>query len=113
VKGKVLAGFAEPRRKGIDIDGKPGDPIVAAAPGHVTYIGSGIPGMGKLVVLKHDNGFITGVRAQPQHPGEGKAGGGARPEDRRARQHRCRAPEAALPDPQGRGGRRPAALPAQ
>jgi lipoprotein NlpD len=59
VKGKVLAEFSEPRRKGIDIDGKPGDPIVAAAPGHVTYIGSGIPGMGKLVVLKHDNGFIT------------------------------------------------------
>jgi len=44
VKGKVLAEFAEPRRKGIDIDGKPGDPIVASAPGHVTYIGSGIPG---------------------------------------------------------------------
>jgi lipoprotein NlpD len=59
VKGKVLAEFAEPRRKGIDIDGKPGDAIVASAPGHVTYIGSGIPGMGKLVVLKHDNGFIT------------------------------------------------------
>jgi lipoprotein NlpD len=59
VKGKVLAEFAEPRRKGIDIDGRPGDPIVAAAPGRVTYIGSGIPGMGKLVVIKHDNGFIT------------------------------------------------------
>jgi len=59
VKGKVLAEFAEPRRKGIDIDGKPGDPIVAAAPGHVTYIGSRIPGMGKLVVLKHEHGFIT------------------------------------------------------
>jgi lipoprotein NlpD len=59
VKGKVLAEFAEPRRKGIDIDGRAGDPIVAAAPGRVTYIGSGIPGMGKLVVIKHDNGFIT------------------------------------------------------
>jgi lipoprotein NlpD len=59
VKGKVLAEFAEPRRKGIDIDGRPGDPIVAAAAGRVTYIGTGIPGMGKLVVLKHDNGFIT------------------------------------------------------
>lgn len=58
-KGKVLAEFAEPRRKGIDIDGKPGDPIVAAAPGRVTYIGTGIPGMGKLVVIKHDNGYIT------------------------------------------------------
>lgn len=59
VKGKVLAEFAEPRRKGIDIDGRPGEPIVAAAPGRITYIGSGIPGMGKLVVIKHDNGFIT------------------------------------------------------
>jgi len=58
-KGKVLAGFSEPRSKGIDIDGKLGDPVVAAAPGRVTYIGSGIPGLGKLVVIKHDNGFIT------------------------------------------------------
>jgi len=58
-KGKVIAGFAEPRSKGIDIDGKLGDPIVAAAAGRVTYIGSGIPGLGKLVVIKHENGFIT------------------------------------------------------
>jgi lipoprotein NlpD len=58
-KGRILAEFAEPRRKGIDIDGKPGDPVVAAAAGRVTYIGTGIPGMGKLVVIKHDNGFIT------------------------------------------------------
>ena len=59
VKGRVIAGFSEPRSKGIDIDGKIGDPIVAAAAGRVTYIGSGIPGLGKLVVIKHDNGFIT------------------------------------------------------
>ena len=58
-KGKVIAGFAEPRRKGIDIDGKVGDPVIAAAAGRVTYTGSGIPGLGKLVVIKHDNGFIT------------------------------------------------------
>ena len=59
VKGKVLAEFAEPRRKGIDIDAKLGDPVVAAASGRVTYTGTGIPGLGKLVVIKHDNGFIT------------------------------------------------------
>jgi lipoprotein NlpD len=59
VKGKVLSGFAEPRNKGIDIDGKAGDPVVAAAAGRVTYTGAGIPGLGKLVVIKHDNGFIT------------------------------------------------------
>jgi lipoprotein NlpD len=58
-KGRVLAGFAEPRSKGIDIEGKPGDPVVAAAAGRVTYMGTGIPGLGKLVVIKHDNGFIT------------------------------------------------------
>ena len=58
-KGKVLAGFAEPRRKGIDIDGKLGDPVNAAAAGRVTYVGSGIPGLGKLVVIRHDQGFIT------------------------------------------------------
>ena len=58
-RGKVIAGFAEPRRKGIDIDAKLGDPVIAAAAGRVTYTGSGIPGMGKLVVIKHDNGFIT------------------------------------------------------
>jgi lipoprotein NlpD len=58
-KGKVIAGFAEPRSKGIDIEGKIGDPVVAAAAGRVTYIGNGIPGLGKLVVLKHENGFIT------------------------------------------------------
>ncbi len=58
-KGRVLAEFAEPRRKGIDIDGRPGDPVLAAAAGRVTYVGTGIQGMGKLVVIKHDNGFIT------------------------------------------------------
>jgi lipoprotein NlpD len=58
-KGKLLAGFAEPRRKGIDIDGKIGDPVLAAAAGRVTYVGSGIPGLGKLVVIKHDQGYIT------------------------------------------------------
>jgi lipoprotein NlpD len=58
-KGKILAGFAEPRSKGIDIEGRIGDPVVAAAAGRVTYSGTGIPGLGKLVVIKHDNGFIT------------------------------------------------------
>jgi lipoprotein NlpD len=58
-KGKILSKFAEPRSKGIDIDGKIGDPVLAAAAGRVTYTGNGIPGLGKLVVIRHDNGFIT------------------------------------------------------
>ena len=89
-KGKVLAGFAEPRSKGIDIDGKPGDPVVAAAAGRVTYIGTGIPRLGKLVVIKHDNGFIT-VYAHNREilvKEEQAVTRGA--EDRRARRHRRR-----------------------
>jgi len=57
VRGKVLAAFAEPASKGLDISGKPGDPVVAAAPGRVIYVGTGIRGYGKLIVVKHDNNF--------------------------------------------------------
>jgi lipoprotein NlpD len=56
-KGKVLARFSEPTSKGLDIAGKPGDPVVAAAGGRVIYIGTGIRGYGKLIVIKHDNNF--------------------------------------------------------
>jgi lipoprotein NlpD len=56
-RGKLLAGFAEPNNKGLDISGKPGDPVFAAASGRVMYIGTGIRGYGKLIVIKHDNNF--------------------------------------------------------
>ena len=56
-RGKVLAGFNEPTSKGLDIAGKPGDPVLAAAPGRVMYTGTGIRGYGKLIVIKHDNNF--------------------------------------------------------
>jgi lipoprotein NlpD len=57
VRGRVLNGFAEPASKGVDIAGKLGDPVLAAAPGRVMYTGTGIRGYGKLIVIKHDNGF--------------------------------------------------------
>ena len=56
-KGRLLAGFAEPSSRGVDIGGRIGDPIVAAAPGRVTYTGSGIRGYGKLIIIRHENGF--------------------------------------------------------
>lgn len=56
-RGRVLQGFAEPNNKGVDIAGKPGDSVVAAAPGRVMYIGTGIRGYGKLIVIKHDNNY--------------------------------------------------------
>lgn len=56
-RGRVLAGFSEPNNKGLDIAGKPGDPVLAAASGRVMYTGTGIRGYGKLIVIKHDNNF--------------------------------------------------------
>lgn len=56
-KGRILAGFSEPASKGLDIAGKPGDAVLAAAPGRVMYTGTGIRGYGKLIVIKHDNNF--------------------------------------------------------
>ena len=58
-KGRVIAGFAEPRNKGVDIAGNMGDPVVAAAAGRVIYVGSGIPGLGKFIVVRHESGFNT------------------------------------------------------
>jgi len=56
-RGRVLQGFSEPNNKGVDIAGKPGDAVVAAAAGRVMYTGTGIRGYGKLIVIKHDNNF--------------------------------------------------------
>jgi len=58
-RGGLLAKFAEPSSKGVDIGGKPGDPVVAAAAGQVLYTGTGIRGFGKLIVIRHDNGFSS------------------------------------------------------
>jgi lipoprotein NlpD len=56
-KGKLLAGFSQSSNKGVDIGGKIGDPVYAAAPGRIMYTGTGIRGYGKLIVIKHDDGF--------------------------------------------------------
>jgi lipoprotein NlpD len=58
-KGRVVAGFSEPRNKGLDIAGNLGDPVYAAAAGKVIYVGQGIPGLGKFIVVRHENGFNT------------------------------------------------------
>lgn len=57
--GPVLAGFEEPKNKGIDLGGKAGDPVLAAADGRVVYAGSGLRGYGNLVIIKHNNTFLT------------------------------------------------------
>lgn len=58
-QGNLLATFDEAKNKGFDIAGKAGDPIVAAADGRVVYAGSGLRGYGNLIILKHNNIFLT------------------------------------------------------
>ena len=57
--GSVLAGFDEARNKGVDIGGKAGDPVVAAADGRVVYAGAGLRGYGNLIILKHNDTYLT------------------------------------------------------
>ncbi|HSJ95755.1 MAG TPA: peptidoglycan DD-metalloendopeptidase family protein, partial [Myxococcota bacterium] len=58
VKGKVLAPFTE-ASKGVDIGGRKGAPVVAAAAGRVVYAGAGLRGYGKLVIIKHSNTWLS------------------------------------------------------
>lgn len=58
-EGPVIAGFDEVKNKGLDIAGEAGAPVLAAADGRVVYVGSGLRGYGNLVILKHDNVYLT------------------------------------------------------
>jgi len=55
----VVAGFDEQRNKGLDIAGKPGDPVLASADGRVVYAGAGLRGYGNLIILKHNNTYLS------------------------------------------------------
>ena len=55
----VIAGFDDAKNKGLDIGGKPGDPVLAAADGRVVYAGAGLRGYGNLIILKHNNTYLT------------------------------------------------------
>lgn len=57
--GTVIANFDEARNKGLSIAGKAGDPVLAAADGRVVYAGSGLRGYGNLVIIKHNNTYLT------------------------------------------------------
>lgn len=58
-QGTLLAGFDEAKNKGLDIGGKAGDAVVASADGRVVYAGAGLRGYGNLIILKHNNTFLT------------------------------------------------------
>ncbi|WP_374350489.1 peptidoglycan DD-metalloendopeptidase family protein [Chitinimonas sp.] len=56
--GKVITPFSD-AAKGIDIGGKLGQPVQAAAPGKIVYAGAGLRGYGKLVIIKHNKMYLS------------------------------------------------------
>lgn len=59
VTGKIVSPFNDASNKGIGIAGKMGQPVVAAGPGRVIFSGTGIRGLGKLIVIKHNEKFLS------------------------------------------------------
>ncbi|MGZ8211659.1 MAG: peptidoglycan DD-metalloendopeptidase family protein [Burkholderiales bacterium] len=59
VRGKVIGTFNDATNKGIAIAGKLGQPVYASAPGRVIFSGTGIRGFGKLIVIKHNNTYLS------------------------------------------------------
>ncbi|MBS0451051.1 MAG: peptidoglycan DD-metalloendopeptidase family protein [Proteobacteria bacterium] len=58
-QGQLIAGFDEVKNKGLDIGGRAGDAVLAAADGRVVYAGAGLRGYGNLIILKHNNTYLT------------------------------------------------------
>ncbi len=58
-EGAVLAGFDEVKNKGLDLAGAAGEAVLAAADGRVVYVGAGLRGYGNLIILKHNNTYLT------------------------------------------------------
>ena len=61
VRGKILSRFAsnDAARGGIRIGGRKGQHIVAAESGQVVYVGSGLIGYGQLIIIKHNNKYLS------------------------------------------------------
>lgn len=57
-QGKIIEPYST-KSKGIDISGKIGDKVMAAAAGQVVYAGSALPGYGNLIIVKHSDDYLT------------------------------------------------------
>ena len=60
-KGSLAGTFVagDQTRQGIDVAGKAGDPVLAAADGEVVYSGNGLLGYGELIIVKHNANFLS------------------------------------------------------
>ena len=57
--GRTISGFDGTRNKGVDIAGNLGDPVLAAADGRVVYVGGELRGYGNMVIIQHNDTFLT------------------------------------------------------
>uniref|UniRef100_UPI0032B300D9 glutamate-cysteine ligase family protein n=1 Tax=Marinobacter nauticus TaxID=2743 RepID=UPI0032B300D9 len=59
--GTVIANFSSSGKvnKGIDIAGNPGDAVKAAADGSVVYAGNGLLGYGNLIIVNHNEHYLS------------------------------------------------------
>ncbi|MGH8522777.1 MAG: peptidoglycan DD-metalloendopeptidase family protein [Gammaproteobacteria bacterium] len=58
-RGKPLPADSASSRQGVDLLGQPGQPIWAAAAGEVVYSGDGLVGYGKLIIIRHDDVYLS------------------------------------------------------
>lgn len=58
-KGRVIAGYGSSGNEGINIAVPEGTPVKAAEDGTVAYAGSDVKGYGKLVLVRHTNGYVS------------------------------------------------------
>ena len=59
-RGRVIAGFgANGGNEGINIAVPEGTPVKATEAGTVTYAGSEVKGYGNLVLIRHENGYVS------------------------------------------------------
>ncbi|MGP9800333.1 peptidoglycan DD-metalloendopeptidase family protein [Rheinheimera sp. NSM] len=61
VKGKIISGFSHQQQgnKGIDVAGREGDRVNAAASGQVVYAGNALRGYGNLIIIKHNDDYLS------------------------------------------------------
>ncbi|OCG71598.1 hypothetical protein A9G41_02590 [Gilliamella sp. Nev5-1] len=57
-RGKIVEKFSN-TSKGIDISGSVGAKVMAAADGRVVYSGNSLPGYGNLIIIKHNDDYLT------------------------------------------------------
>jgi len=61
VNGKIISSYSKSAagRQGIDIAGKSGQKVAAAAAGKVVYSGNGLPRYGNLIIIKHNDTYLS------------------------------------------------------